>query len=206
MEKSAIEKLLTGRRKRWIAVVWGLIVVASAVLPYVDRSIALYRELGELRAKMASKAELPVRARALADHLAGMRTDLDALETALVPSDRLSAFKQDVAVMARDSRCRLRSIGAGSVSSRPLGEVLGKIPPGSKGARRKSTWQVVERASSVSIQGTFASLMKFFVALRDDERILEPASIQIRPSSDSEDELILDLSIKTFDLTSHGAG
>ncbi len=206
MEKSAIEKLLTGRRKRWIAVVWGLIVVASAVLPYVDRSIAQYRELGELRAKMASKAELPVRARALDDRVAGMKADLDALKTALVSSDDLSAFKQDVAVMARDSRCRLRSIGSGSVSSRPLAEVLGKVPPGSRGAARKSTWQVVERTSSVSIQGTFASLMKFFVALRDDERILEPASIQIHPSADSEDELILDLSIKTFDLTRKGAG
>lgn len=206
MEKSAIEKLLTGRRKRWIAVVWGLIVVASTVLPYVDRSIAQHRELGELRAKMASQAELPLRARALADRVADMRTDLAALETALVPSANLSAFKQDVAVMARDSQCRLRSIASGSVSSRPLAELLGKIPPGSKGAARKSARQVVERASSVSIQGTFASLMKFFVALRDDERILEPASIQIHPSSDSQDELILDLSIKTFDLPRNGAG
>ena len=206
MQPSRIEKFLSGKRKRWAGVVWGLVLTLVLVLPYVDRSIRQYRELGELRAQNTAKAELPVRARALEERVDGIKANVEKLEAALVPSAALPAFKQSVTRMARQSQCRLRSIGPGSVSRRPLDEVLGKTPPGAKRGRKKAEWEVEERVSSISIQGTFASLTRFFEALTKDARILEPESVQIHPSTESEDALILDVSIKTFDLLRGGPG
>ena len=200
MQLSKVEKFLSGKRKRWAAIVWGLGLTLLLVLPYVDRSIRQYRELGELRTRNASKAELPVRARILDEHVAGVKANMTELETALVPSAALPAFKQSVTRMARESQCRLRSIGPGSVSRRPLEEVLGKTPANARPRGRKPAWEVEERVSSVSIQGTFASLTRFFSALQNDDRILEPESIQIHPSTESKDALILDVSIMTVDL------
>lgn len=203
MQPSKIQKFLSGKRKRWAGVVWGLGLTLLLVLPYVDRAIRQYRELGELRTRNASKAELPVRARVLRDLVAGIEANVQELETALVPSAALPAFKQSVTRMARESQCRLRSIGPGSVSRRSLDEVLGKAPPGTRRRGRKPVWEVEERVSSVSIQGSFANLTRFFAALEKDDRILEPKSIQIHPSTESTDSLILDASIKTVDLI-HG--
>lgn len=200
MQRSTVEKFLSGKRKRWAGVVWGLGLTLLLVLPYVDRSIRQYRELGELRTRNASKAELPVRARALAERVDGIRANVEKLEAALVPSAALPAFKQSVTRIARESQCRLRSIGTGSVSRRPLDEVLGKTPPGARRGGLKPAWEVEQRVSPVSIQGTFASLTRFFAALENDDRILEPESIQIHPPTESKDALILDVSIKTFDL------
>ncbi len=200
MQPSTVEKFLSGNRKRWVAVVWGLVLTLLLVLPYVDRSIRQYRELGELRTRNASKAELPVRARTLAERVDGIKANMEKLEGALVPSTALPAFKQNVTRLARESQCRLRSIGPGSVSRRPLDEALGKTPPGARRGGMKPAWEVDERVSSVSIQGTFASLTRFLAALKDDDRILEPESIQIHPSNESKDALILDVSIRTFDL------
>ncbi|MCH7873081.1 MAG: hypothetical protein IID33_15400 [Planctomycetes bacterium] len=53
---------------------------------------------------------------------------------------------------------------------------------------------------SIPIHGTFANLTRFFAAMENDDRILEPESIQIHPSTESKDALILDVSIKTLDL------
>jgi Tfp pilus assembly protein PilO len=200
MQLSKVEKFLSGKRKRWAGVVWGLGLTLLLALPYVDRSIRQYREFGELRTRNASKAELPVRARILNERVDSIKANVQKLETALVPSAALPAFKQSVTRMARDSQCRLRSIGPGSVSRRPLDEVLGKTPPGARRGGRKPAWEVEERVSSISIQGTFANLTRFFAALEDDDRILEPESIQIHPSTESKDALILNVSIKTLDL------
>lgn len=200
MQPSKVEKILSGKRKRWVSVVWGLGLTLLLVIPYVDRSIRQYRELGELRTRAASKAELPVRARAMLDLVAGIKANVQELETALVPSAALPAFKQSVTRLARESQCRLRSIGPGSVSRRALDEVLGKTPAGARRGGRKPAWEVEERVSSISIQGTFANLTRFFAAMENDDRILEPESIQIHPSTESKDALILDVSIKTLDL------
>ena len=200
MQRSKIEKFLSPKRKRWAGVVWGLVLTLLLVLPYVDRSIRQYRELGELRTRNESKAELPVRARVLRERVDAIKANVEKLEAALVPSAAVPAFKQSVTLMARQSQCRLRSIGPGSVSRRPLDEVLGKTPPGAKRGRKKPDWEVEQRVSSVSIQGTFASLTRFLASLEDDDRILEPESIQIHPSTESKDALILDVSIKTLDL------
>lgn len=200
MQPSKVEKILSGKRKRWVSVVWGLGLTLLLVIPYVDRSIRQYRELGELRTRAASKAELPVRARVMLDLVAGIEANVQELETALVPSAALPAFKQSVTRLARESQCRLRSIGPGSVSRRALDEVLGKTPAGARRGGRKPAWEVEERVSSISIQGTFANLTRFFAALENDDRILEPESIQIHPSTESKDALILDVSIKTLDL------
>ncbi len=200
MQPSKVEKFLSGKRKRWAGVVWGLGLILLLVLPYVDRSIRQYREFSELRTRNASKAEVPVKARILDERVDGIKANVQKLETALVPSAALSAFKQSVTRMARESQCRLRSIGPGSVSRRPLEEVLGKTPASARPRGRKPAWEVEERVSSVSIQGTFASLTRFFSALQNDDRILEPESIQIHPSTESKDALILDVSIMTVDL------
>lgn len=206
MQLSKIEKFLSGRRKRWVGVVWGLVLSLVLVLPYVDRSIRQYRESGELHALNASRAELPVRARVLKESVASVKANMQELETALVPSASLAAFKQSVTRLARESQCRLRSIGPGSVSRRPLDEVLGKTPTGARRGGLKPAWEVEERVSSVSIQGTFASLTRFLQALQNDDRILEPESLQVHPSSDSKDALILDVSIKTVDLIRNRRG
>ena len=206
MQPSKVEKILSGKRKRWVSVVWGLGLTLLLVIPYVDRAIRQYRELGELRTRAASKAELPVRARVMLDVVAGIEANVQELETALVPSAALPAFKQSVTRLARESQCRLRSIGPGSVSRRPLDEVLGKTPAGARRGGRKPAWEVEERVSSISIQGTFANLTRFFAAMENDDRILEPESIQIHPSTESKDALILDVSIKTLDLIHDRAG
>ena len=113
MGESKLEALLTGRRRRWLAIVWVLLLSAVAVLPGIDSSIQQYRTLAELRARLASRNELPDRARKLSARVAKKQQDIGDLEATLVPKARISIYKQDLTQMARKANCRLRSTRPG---------------------------------------------------------------------------------------------
>jgi len=200
MGESTVATLLTGKRKRWVGIVWGLLLVGATVLPDVDRSIAQYSELGTLRVKLASRAELPERARMLAERVAQMEEEMADLEAALVPVEALSTFRQDVTRLARSAGCRLRSIRPGPISRRSLDEVLGRANNNAKGSTKKPEWEVEEQISSMSIQGSFGNLLRFLSALETEARILELSALQLHAPPDANEELVLELGIKTFDL------
>lgn len=200
MGESTVATLLTGKRKRWVGVAWALLLVGATVLPDVDRSIARYSELGTLRVKLASRAELPERARMLAERVARMEEEMADLETALVPAEALSTFRQDVTRLARRAGCRLRSIRPGPISRRSLDQVLGRANNDAKGSTKKPEWEVEEQVSSVSIQGSFGNLLGFLSALETEARILELSALQLHAPPDASEELVLELGIKTYDL------
>ena len=200
MGEPTVATLLSGKRKRWVGVVWGLLLVGATVLPDVDRSIAQYSELGTLRVKLASRAELPERARMLAERVAQMEEDMADLEAALVPAEALSTFRQDVTRLARRAGCRLRSIRPGPISRQSLDEVLGRASSSAKGSAKKPEWEVEEQISSMSIQGSFGNLLGFLSTLETEARILELSSLQLHPPPGASEELVLELGIKTFDL------
>jgi len=196
MGESTMATFLTGKRKWWLAITWGLLLVGVLALPDVDRSRRQYRELGELRVKLASRDELPDRARALAERVAQMETEIADLEAALVPSDALSTFKQDITRMARGAGCRLRSIRPGPAIRRALDEVLGRATS----ATKKTEWEVEEQISSISVQGTFGNLLQFLSTLENEARILQLASLHLHSPPDKGEELALELQVKTFNL------
>ena len=200
MEESKIEALLTGRRRRWLAIVWVLLLSAVALLPGVDSSIQQYRTLGELRTKLASRSELPDRARKLRERVAKKQEDIGDLEATLVPKTRISIYKQDLTRMARKANCRLRSARPGPVHRRPLDEVLGKTPAGARQKAGKPMWEVEERVSIISVQGSFAELTEFLSSLDNDSRLLGLDFFDLHLPPVGTEKLILDLSISTFDL------
>ena len=200
MGESKIEALLTGRRRLWLAIVWVLLLSAVAVLPGVDSSIQQYRRLGQLRAKLASRSELPDRARKLSERVAKKQQDIGDLEATLVPKAKISTYKQDLTLMARKANCRLRSIRPGPVHRRPLDEVLGKTPAGAKQPARKPLWEVEEQVSMISVQGTFAELVEFLSSLDNDLRLLGLDFLDLHLPPVGTERLILDLNITTFDL------
>ncbi len=200
MAESKIEALLTGRRRLWLAIVWVLLLSAVAVLPGVDSSIQQYRTLGELRAKLASRNELPDRARNLRERVAIKQQDIGDLESTLVPKARISIYKQDLTLMAREANCRLLSARPGSVDRRPLDEVLGKTPAGARRKAGKPMWEVEEHTSMISIQGTFAEPTEFLSSLDNDSRLLGLGFLDLHLPAGGTERLILDLHILTFDL------
>ena len=201
MGESAMVTLLTGKRKRWACIGWGLFLTGVLVLPDVDRSLGLYRELGELRVKLASRAELPERARTLDQRVQTLRKDMTELEAALVPAAALSAFKQDLTRMARGAGCRLRAIRPGPVTRQPLEHVLGRADDSARSTPRKPEWEVEEQVSAISIEGSFGNLVKFLSSLENDARILRLASLHLHPPPETTSVLILELQVKTFDLS-----
>ena len=200
MGESKIEALLTGRRRLWLAIVWVLLLSAVTVLPGVDSSIQQYRRLGELHARLASRNELPDRARKLSDRVAKKHQDIGDLEATLVPKAKMSTYKQDLTLMARKANCRLRSIRPGPVHRRPLDEVLGKTPAGARQQAGKPMWEVEEHVSMISVQGTFAQLTEFLSSLDNDSRLLGLDFLDLHLPPVGTEKLILDLSISTFDL------
>ncbi|MFQ5805350.1 MAG: hypothetical protein ACE5I3_02740 [Phycisphaerae bacterium] len=200
MNESLVATLLTAKRKRWFGIAWGLVLLGVLVLPDVDRSIAQYRELGEFRAKLASRAELPERARMLAERVTQMEDQMADLEAALVPSDALSTFKQDITRMVRGAGCRLRAIRPGPVSRQSLDEVLGRASRNARSATRQPEWEVEEQISSISIQGSFQNLLEFLSALENELRTLQLSSLRLHPPPDTSEELVLELDIRTFNL------
>ena len=200
MGESTAATLLTGKRKWWVGIAWALLLVGVAVLPDVDRSIARYSELGTLRVKLASLAELPERARMLAERVAQMEEEMADLEAALVPAEALSTFRQDVTRLARSAGCQLRSIRPGPISRRSLDELMGRANNSAKGSAKKPEWEVEEQVSSMSIQGSFGSLLGFLSTLETEARILELSALQLHPPPGASEELVLELGIKTFDL------
>jgi|GEM_PF-2464270 len=200
MGESRIETLLTGKRRRWLAIVWVLLLSAVTALPGVDASIQQYRSLGQLRAKLASRNELPDRARKLSDRVAAKKQDMSHLAKTLVPKEEISAYHKDLRQMARSAKCRLSSVRPGPVRRRALDELLGKAP--AKGKRNASSpmWEVEENISIISVEGTFQELMALLAALDQDSRLLSLDSLDLHLPPAGTDQLILDLSISTFDL------
>lgn len=200
MAGSIVDKLLSGRKKRWSSVVWILLIVGIFVLPTVDMALQQYQEMGKLRAKMASRAELPNRTRMLADRVAQMQADMTGLEAALVPPESQSAFKQAVARTAREANCRIRSVRPGPMVIRPLEELISGSDAATGRPTKVADWLVEEQAASVSIQGTFADLVAFVETLDKEVRIVQIATLHLHPPPETNEELILDLNIKTFNL------
>lgn len=200
MAESKIEVLLTGRRRLWLAVVWVLLLSAVAVLPGIDSSIQQYRTLGDLRARLTSRSELPDRARKLRDRVAKKQQDIGDLEATLVPNASISIYKQDLAKMARKANCRLRSARPGPVHRRPLDEFLGKAPAGARQKARKPIWEVEEHVAMISVQGTFTELTEFLSSLDNYSRLLGLDFLDLHLPPVGTEKLILDLHISTFDL------
>ena len=206
MGHSTLESLLAGKKRRWVAIAWGMLLAGVLVLPGVDRSVDQYRSMGELRAQLAEKAQLPERARLLAERAAQMEEDMAGLEAALVPAQALPALQQDITRMSRDVKCRLRSIRPGSRTQRPLEEVLGRAGAGRNWKLNAADWHVDEQTLSVSIEGSYQDAIRFLTALDNNVRVMEYESIQFHRQPDSESEVVLDLTLKTFDLRHGDAG
>lgn len=190
---------LSGKRRVWFMVILGFTLAAALALPDVDQALRHYRELGELRAKLESRAGLPERARALKSRVDELKVGTASLEVALVPVEALATLHQDLTHMARNVGCRLRSVRPGPSTRRPLNEPRGR--PGRPSRRSAAVdWEVEEQISSASIRGSYANLLEFLAVLEKDERILMVDSLDLSPPPDSKDELLLDIRIKSFDL------
>ena len=206
MRKSAAHKLLAGRRKVWLGLVWGLLLACGLVLPDIDRLNTQYRELGDLQAKLASRGELPQRARLLAERVAQKEKDMADLKKPLVPPGAMSAFKQDLARAAKTAKCRLRSVRPGAAKRRPLEEVLTGRPADAKRRTKPPRWEVEEQISSISLQGSFEDLVEFLSALDKDVRILQLSSMQLGIAPQVSGKIVMDLQIKTFNLLGNRQG
>ncbi len=206
MSKSAIDKLLAGKRKVWLGLVWGLLLACGLVLPDIDRLNTQYRELGDLQTKLASRAELPQRARLLAERVAQKEKDMADLKKPLVPPHALSTFKQDLALAAGAAKCRLRSVRPGAAKRRPLEEVLTGRPADAKRRTKSPQWEVEEQISAISLQGSFEDLVEFLSALDKDVRILQLSSMQLHIVPEASGIIVMDLQIKTFNLLGNRKG
>lgn len=195
-----MEQFLSRKRKRWFAVVWGLGLTMALVLPDVDRWIQQHDELDELRRQVALRADLPVRARKLANRVEQKKEELAVLEANLIPAASLSSFNRDVTRAVHAANCRVRSLRPGSGSRRPLAEVLGNPDAVAKQPNIKSAWQVEEQVSAISIQGAFGDLVRFVSKLDDETRVLQLASLDVYAPPETTEELVLDVHIRTLDL------
>ena len=204
MSAWTLEDLLSGKRKLWFGVILTLVLAGTAVLPDVDQSIKNYHELGRLRAGLATRDNLPERARTLAARVSQLEENSLHWENILVPPEKLSRFKQDLTQMASSADCRLRSIHPGAASRRPLNEVLGRPVTSAPGT--SSAWQVKEQVSAVSLQGSFGNLVTFLSSLDRVDRALSIAGLHLRSRDRDRDELVLDLQIKTLNLVRGSSG
>jgi len=61
-------------------------------------------------------------------------------------------------------------------------------------------WEVEEKVSMISVQGTFAELVEFLSTLDNDARLLGLDALDLHLPTVGTKRLILDLNITTFDL------
>lgn len=194
------ENKLNPRTRRWVGISWGLLILALAVLPSIDVTLAQYKELGTLKAELATKSDLPQRTRRLADQVLQIQEEMEVLESVLVTDQSISLFKQDITRMANISKCRVLSIRPGPVIRKSLKETLNPETTKSKKTKKKAAWEVEGSISSVMLEGAYNDIMNFLTLLENDHRILTIESLSMHPSEDTDDKLILEMNIKTYDL------
>ena len=200
MNPHKLESLLSGKGKLWLGVIWVVVLSATVVLPDIDTSIQQFRVLGELRAKLTAREGLPERTVRLEENVARVRERMKDLEAKLVPTDALMAFKQDISGWARSAQCRIRSIRPGGVAKRLLDEVLAEPSAPTNRKSKDGGWKVEEQISVVSIQGTFANLVRFLSTLDQAPTLLELTNLELHATPEGAGQLILDAHIKTFRL------
>jgi hypothetical protein len=199
-----VDALLTGKRKRWLMIAWVLGLVGVIVPSGADRSIQHIRTLGSLRAELINRSKLPERARQLGESVARKRDEVSHLENLLVSADELPAFKQMISRMVRTTDCHLRSMRPGSITRRPLDEILGRTAVAAAKAPQAEAWEVEEQQSIISVEGSFSDVLKFISNLFAQPMLLEMASLDLHPVPQDPTRLILDLNIRTFDLLRQG--
>lgn len=200
MHNDHTEYKLNLKTRRWVGITWGLLVFALAILPSIDETLAQYRELGTLKAELATRSDLPQRTRLLADRVLQIQEEMEELESVLVSDQSISLFKQDITRMANLSRCRVLSIRPGPVIRSPLNDVLDPKTVKSKRTRKKVIWEVEGSISMISLEGTYNDIMDFLTLLENDGRILTIESLSMHTSQDSDDKLAIEVNIKTYDL------
>jgi len=200
MGKLTLESFLTGKLKLWLSITWGLFIFGVLVLPDVDLSFAQYREIKELRAQLTRRVGLVDHTRTLDNRVTLKQKDLANLEVVLVPAAELSEFKQDIAMMARNTGCRLRTIRPSAASRRSFDEVLGRGSNGPKRQTKTPEWEVEEQSLEVSVLGSFENIVDFVSTLDKGIRILQLASLRLHPQAGKSEQLVLELRITTFDL------
>ncbi len=200
MSASPANGILTAKRKAWIGLIWSIGLTGILVLPDVDESLRHYRELGTLRAELLSRSHIPDRARMLAERVDQARNAMADLEATLVPDTRLSTFKQDITRMINDAGCRLLSIRPGAVALRPLDDVLDSPAANPARTPKGAPWEARVQTSLISVAGSFEHHVSLMAALDAEPRILNLASLDLHASTESSEELALDLQLQTFDL------
>lgn len=200
MHDDHTENQLNPKTRRWVGITWGLLVFALAILPSIDETLAQHRELGTLKAELATRSDLPQRTRQLAGRVLQIQQEMEELESVLVTDQSISLFKQDMTRMANLSRCRVLSIRPGPVIRSPLNEVLDPKTIKSNRTRKKTIWEVEASVSSLSLEGTYNDIMDFLTLLENDGRILTIESLSMHTSQDSDDKLAIEMNIKTYDL------
>lgn len=194
------ENKLNPRTRRWVGISWGLLILALAVLPSIDVTLAQYKELGTLKAELATKSDLPQRTRRLADQVLQIQEEMEVFESVLVTDQSISLFKQDITRMANMSKCRVLSIRPGPVIRKSLNETLNPETTKSKKTKKKAAWEVEGSISSVMLEGAYNDIMNFLTLLENDHRILTIESLSMHPSENTDDKLIIEMNIKTYDL------
>ena len=200
MQDYHAENKLNPRTRRWVGITWGLLLLALAVLPSIDETLAQYRELGTLQAELATKSDLPQRTRRLADRVLQIQEEMEELESVLVTDQSVSLFKQDITRMANMSKCRVLSIRPGPVIRSPLNEILNPETKKLKKTSKKTDWEVEGSISLVMLEGTYNDIMNFLALLENDHRILTIESLSMHTSQDTDDKLTIEMNIKTYDL------
>lgn len=200
MQDYQTENKLNPRTRRWVGITWGLLLLALAVLPSIDETLAQYRVLGTLQAKLATKSDLPQRTRQLADRVLQIQEEMEELEAVLVTDQSISLFKQDITRMANKSNCRVLSIRPGPVIRSPLNEILDPETKKTKKTKKKAAWEVEGSISLVILEGAYNDIMNFLTLLENDHRILTIEALSMHVPQNTDDKLTIELNIKTYDL------
>lgn len=188
-------------RHRWLIVTGVTFVAALAtVLPQVDQYLSL---LADEDAKTKELLE----AGQTAELLEGMRVrvatttdELTALESRTLPADGVSAFRNGLVDIVRESGCQVRRIGVGSVRTRQWHEHDDPLSEGKNAEGPKSPFKLETRPVNLAVTGSMSEVRNLLTKIDESPMMTYAHGLTLKPAGRG-DSVQLDIELWCFALS-----
>lgn len=201
MIESILRWFIEHPSRRWIVITLTLLMLLAVVWPLADEYFALRERRAGLEAGLATTRESVERMALYRDRLEERRAELTELETRSLPETAMFAFREDVADMAREAGCQVRTMRVGQAKLRrwrveddPL---AARVAPTAGG---ETPFDLRTQTFSLSVMGPVSSVKMFLNRVNQANKMMHTESLSVRPVQGKPQLAELDLELTLFAL------
>lgn len=202
MLEHLLRSCLEDRRKRWVVISLSLGLGLAMALPFADQYLALRNEAERLQGELQDVEQTAGRLESLEQTMERRRTELAALESGCIPTERMAVFRGEVVDLARQTGCQVRRIAVGEARQRPWRQGDNPLaidaPPAAD--RQNERYQLRWQPLSVAVTGRLAGVREFLGRLAKFNALVHANQLTLQAAPGSESETLLELECLVFDL------